>query len=66
MPLMTLASTAIDMPRDASTVVDTLLEYLHTDGMLCREAPGKLATLQAEVRGWGPGLVEVEATFSNV
>lgn len=58
MPLMTLASTAIDMPREASTVVDTLLEYLHTDGMLCREAPGKLATLQAEVSGRGPSPVE--------
>ncbi|KFM26182.1 ATP synthase mitochondrial F1 complex assembly factor 2 [Auxenochlorella protothecoides] len=56
MPLMTLAATAIDAPRGRAVVVDTLIHYLHTDSLLCREAPGRLAVLQAEtyepILGW--------------
>ena len=67
MPLMSLAATAIDQPKPREEVVDMMLEYLHTDSVLCREnRSSKLGGRQAEVglrvslpRGLGP--YELEA-----
>ncbi|GAB4821896.1 hypothetical protein N2152v2_008942 [Parachlorella kessleri] len=49
MPLMSLAATAIDQPKDRESVIETMLEYLHTDPVCCRHEPGKLADLQQKV-----------------
>ena len=49
MPLMSLAATAIDQPKSRDKVIDTMLQYLDTDAICCREEPGKLADMQAEV-----------------
>ena len=49
MPLMSLAATAIDQPKPRQKVTDTMLQYLDTDAICCREEPGKLATHQAKV-----------------
>ncbi len=53
MPLMSLAATAIDQPKDRESVVETMLQYLHTDPVCCRHEPGKLADLQHTVRTQG-------------
>lgn len=50
MPLMSLAATAIDQPKPREKVIDTLIRYLDTDAVCCREEPGKLADFQAQVR----------------
>ncbi|KAK9869045.1 hypothetical protein WJX84_007544 [Apatococcus fuscideae] len=47
MPMMTLASTAIDQPRSPQQVISTLTEWLHTDALCCREQDGPVADLQA-------------------
>ena len=49
MPLMSLAATAIDQPKSREKVIETMLRYLDTDAICCREEPGKLADLQAKV-----------------
>ena len=49
MPLMSLAATAIDQPKSRQKVTDTMLQYLDTDAICCREEPGKLANQQAKV-----------------
>lgn len=49
MPLMSLAATAIDQPKPRQKVTDTMLQYLDTDAICCREEPGKLANHQAKV-----------------
>lgn len=49
MPLMSLAATAIDQPKPRQKVTDTMLQYLDTDAICCREEPGKLANQQAKV-----------------
>ena len=50
MPLMSLAATAIDQPVHRGEVITAMLQYLHTDSVLCRdEAGSSLADLQAEV-----------------
>lgn len=54
MPLMSLAATAIDQPKSRQKVTDTMLQYLDTDAICCREEPGKLANLQAKVCTWLP------------
>ena len=37
MPLMSLAATAIDQPKPAPMVIDTLLSFLSTDSICLRE-----------------------------
>jgi ATP synthase mitochondrial F1 complex assembly factor 2 len=49
MPLMSLASTAIDQPKDRNEVIETMLLYLRTDSVVCRSAPGPVADRQALV-----------------
>ncbi len=49
MPLMSLAATAIDQPKPRQKVTATMLQYLDTDAICCREEPGKLADQQAKV-----------------
>ena len=49
MPLMSLAATAIDQPKPKDKVIETMLRYLDTDAICCREEPGKLADAQAKV-----------------
>ncbi|KAK9840420.1 hypothetical protein WJX74_009658 [Apatococcus lobatus] len=49
MPMMTLASTAIDQPRTSQQIIATLAEWLHTDALCCRETDGPVADLQALV-----------------
>lgn len=46
MPLMSLAATAIDQPKERGDVIEAMLQYLHTDPVCCRHEPGKLANLQ--------------------
>jgi ATP synthase F1 complex assembly factor 2 len=48
MPLMSLAATALDEPKPREDVVDTMLQYLPTDSVLCRDEPGELADRQAQ------------------
>ena len=55
MPLMSLAATAIDQPKHRAEVIDTLLQYLPSDVVLCRDEPGPLARRQAEVGGGARG-----------
>lgn len=50
MPLMSLAATAIDQPKDREAVIEAMLQYLHTDPVCCRHEPGKLADRQNRVR----------------
>jgi ATP synthase F1 complex assembly factor 2 len=50
MPLTSVAATAIDQPQPQEEVVETMLQYLHTDSLLCRAEPGPLADAQQEVR----------------
>lgn len=47
MPLMSLAATATDQPKEKSKVVEHLLKYVHTDGACIRYEPGKLEQRQA-------------------
>ena len=63
MPLMSLAATAIDQPKPRQKVTDTMLQYLDTDAICCREEPGKLATHQAKV--WVVLLSKHADLFSN-
>lgn len=50
MPLMSLAATAIDQPKPREAVVESMLQYLPTDSVLCREErAGKLAERQAQI-----------------
>ncbi len=49
MPLMSLAATAIDQPKSREAVIETMLQYLHTDPVCCRHEPGKMADLQHKV-----------------
>ena len=49
MPLMSLAATALDEPKPRHEVVATMLQYLPTDSVVCRDEPGDLADLQAQV-----------------
>jgi ATP synthase F1 complex assembly factor 2 len=49
MPLMSLAATALDQPQPREVVVSAMAGYLHTDPVVCRDEPGKLADRQAEV-----------------
>lgn len=57
MPLMSLAATAIDQPKQREEVIATLLQYLPTDSVLCRDEPGllperqRLAERQKQVGG---------------
>eukprot|EP00897_Mesotaenium_endlicherianum_P001652 jgi/Mesen1/1514/ME000132S00459 len=54
MPLMKLASTAIDqIPVDRPRVIATLLKYFHTDSILCHAPPGSPLSEKQE-RMWGP------------
>ena len=46
---MSLAATAIDQPKPRDKVIETLIRYLDTDAVCCREEPGKLADCQAQV-----------------
>ncbi|DBB10100.1 TPA: hypothetical protein ACH3X3_001684 [Trebouxia sp. C0006] len=61
MPLMSLAATAIDQPKPRQKVTDTMLQYLDTDAICCREEPGKLANQQAKV--YNPVLVWANQQF---
>lgn len=49
MPLMSLAATALDQPQPRSVVIQSMVQYLQTDPVVCRDEPGKLADTQAEV-----------------
>lgn len=49
MPLMSLAATALDQPKPRGEVVATMLQYLPTDSLLCRDEPGPLAERQEQV-----------------
>ncbi|KAI5080498.1 hypothetical protein GOP47_0003681 [Adiantum capillus-veneris] len=51
MPLMKLASTAIDkVPKERETIIHNLLEFFHTDATCCRDKEDSpLGELQAEV-----------------
>ncbi|GBG69365.1 hypothetical protein CBR_g4059 [Chara braunii] len=63
MPLMKLVSTAVDqMPRDRLRVIESLLEFFHTDALCCR-APelSRLAERQAELGD--PLLAWIEREF---
>jgi hypothetical protein len=51
MPLMSIAATAIDQPQSREAVIASMLQYLHTDSVICRAEAGKLAEAQAKV--WG-------------
>lgn len=37
-------------PKPREAVIDTLLQYLHTDSACCRDEPGPLAEQQSQVR----------------
>ncbi len=37
-------------PKPREMVIDTMLQYLHTDSACCRDEPGPLADRQAQVR----------------
>ncbi len=50
MPLMSLAATAIDQPKDRSRVAADLLKYVQTDAACVRYEPGPLARRQKRVR----------------
>lgn len=69
MPLMSLAATAIDQPKSRQKVTDTMLQYLDTDAICCREEPGKLANLQAKmynpVLTWANQHFDVRFVVSN-
>lgn len=47
MPLMSLASTAIDQPQSREVVVNTMVQYVSTDPVVCRIESGELAERQA-------------------
>ena len=47
MPLMSLAATAIDQPQHRDIVIETMLQYVPTDPVICRLEPGKIADKQA-------------------
>lgn len=49
MPLMSLAATAIDQPQHRDVVIETMLQYVPTDPILCRVEPGVVADKQAEL-----------------
>ncbi|KAL4426546.1 hypothetical protein ABPG77_008404 [Micractinium sp. CCAP 211/92] len=49
MPLMSLAATALDQPKPREDVIATMLQYLPTDTVLCRDEPGPLADRQAKL-----------------
>lgn len=49
MPLMSLAATALDQPKPREDVIATMLQYLPTDSVICREEPGPVADRQAQV-----------------
>ena len=61
MPLMSLAATAIDQPKSRDKVIDTMLQYLDTDAICCREEPGKLADMQAKVINHCKAHIRVQA-----
>ncbi|BDA44969.1 ATP synthase mitochondrial F1 complex assembly factor 2 [Coccomyxa sp. Obi] len=69
MPLMSLAATAIDQPKDRSLVIDTLLTYLHADAACCRDAPGLLSDRQALVYdpiiAWASKFLSAELSISD-
>lgn len=46
MPLMSIAATAIDQPQDPNIVIDTMVQYISTDPVVCRVEPGTLADKQ--------------------
>ena len=48
MPLMSLAATAIDLPKPRSSVIATMLQYLPTDSVVCRSEAGTLADTQEQ------------------
>ena len=50
MPLMSLAATALDQPKHRDDVIQTMLQYLSTDAVMCRDEPGPLADRQTQVR----------------
>ena len=47
MPLMSLAATAIDQPQHRDIVIESMLQYVTTDPVVCRVEPGELAEKQA-------------------
>jgi len=49
MPLMSLAATAIDQPQPRSSVIETMVHYVATDPVLCREETGPVAKKQKAV-----------------
>ncbi|KAL4536618.1 hypothetical protein Ndes2437B_g06030 [Nannochloris sp. 'desiccata'] len=49
MPLMSLAATAIDQPQHRDLVIETMLQYVPTDPVICRLEPGLIADKQAAV-----------------
>ena len=46
MPLMSLAATAIDQPQHRDLVIETMIQYISTDPVVCRVEPGELAEKQ--------------------
>lgn len=54
MPLMSLAATALDEPKPRDEVVATMLQYLPTDSVLCRDEAGLVADRQAQARVSSP------------
>ena len=46
MPLMSLAATAIDQPQHRDVVIETMLQYVATDPIICRMEPGVVADKQ--------------------
>ena len=58
MPLMSLAATAIDQPQHRDIVIETMLQYIATDPVICRVEPGVLADKQNEI--FNPVLVWVK------
>ena len=49
MPLMSIAATAIDQPQHRDMVIETMIQYVPTDPVICRLEPGKLADKQAAI-----------------
>ena len=45
---MSLAATAIDQPKPRERIIDTMVQYLSTDAICCREEEGTLAARQSQ------------------
>ena len=64
MPLMGLAATALDEPKPAGAVVDTLLRFLDTDSATVR-APASTPLAAAQAAAFDPVLAWAQARFGT-